>query len=95
MGLRCSSSESSESEAGSREKSSREAGSEGEVIMSGEKVGSVDEVVEASVVVETVTLLLVRLRRVGRFGVDFDWKPEGTGGGLRCLPLLCGGILQV
>lgn len=85
MGLRCSSSESPESEAGSREKSSSDAGSEGEVIMSGEKVGSA----EALLVEESVPLVvLVRLRRVGRFGVDLECRPVGTGGGLRCLPLL-------
>jgi hypothetical protein len=30
-----------------------------------------------------------RDRKVGRLGVDFDWKPVGTGGGI---PLLWGGI---
>lgn len=37
-----------------------------------------------------------KLRRVGRLGVEYDWKPAGTGGGLGgCgapLPLLWGGM---
>lgn len=60
------------------EKASTAAGSEGEVPAAG---GS-------------ETLLASRVRRVGRFGVDLDWKPEGTGGGLRGVPLLCGGMLE-
>ena len=52
-------------ERGSREKSSREAGSEGEgeVMMEGEAV------VECSAL------------RVGRLGVDLDWRPAGSGRG--------------
>lgn len=35
-----------------------------------------------------------RDRRVGRLGVDLDWKPAGTGrGSLGGVPLLCGGMV--
>ena len=30
---------------------------------------------------------------MGRFGVDFDWKPAGRGNGFGDAPLLCGGIV--
>lgn len=47
----------------------------------------------ALVVVKTGLLLVSRDRRVGRLGVDFDWKPAGIGSGFGGVPLLCGGIV--
>jgi hypothetical protein len=40
------------------------------------------------------SVFVSRVRSVGRFGVDLDWKPGGTGGGFSPVPLLCGGILD-
>jgi len=81
----------------SREKSSRDAGSEGEYVMSGDACPA-----RLLVVVSSVSLSLVfwNDRDVGRFGVDLDWKPEGAGAGLRGgtgwpFPLLWGGIVSV
>lgn len=65
------------------------------------EIGSEGEVVLLVAGFETLLLLLLLLsfesrdRRVVRFGVDLDWKPLGTGGGLRGFPLLWGGILDV
>lgn len=74
----------------SREKSSREAGSDGDVMMSGD-LCSREAVPEAAFEVPDV-LDASRDLRVGRLGVDLDWKPLGTG--REVLPLLCGGILD-
>ena len=74
----------------SREKSSIDAASEGEVMISGDGCSgcSVEGVVPLGVSNE---------RRVGRVGVDLDWKPVGVGsgfgGGGAPLPLLWGGIV--
>lgn len=84
----------------SSEKSSIDAGSEGEVMlspeMSGEMVMALSGCSVAGVAF-AVTFAGIRSvfndRRVGRFGVDLDWKPAGTGGGLGGVPLLCGGIV--
>jgi hypothetical protein len=67
-----------EGRAESRVKSSRDAGSEGEVILS-----PVVVLVVVSVVVISSDC------RVGRLGVDLLWKRDGT---CTCRPLLCGGI---
>ena len=76
----------------SSEKSSIEAGSEGDVMISGE-VCSTWAVVEVTLLVpESILLDVTKERSVGRFGVDFDWTPTGIGDGFSgggCpLPLL-------
>lgn len=77
----------------SREKSSMDAGSEGEVMMSGEACSDVVKV--ALLFSESALLVVLKDRSVGKLGVDLDWKPAGAGEGLRGwpLPLLCGGIV--
>lgn len=103
---RCPSSSSSEASSSSsdggsteesREKSSIDAGSEWEVMMSGETGCSGCSVAGVALAVTLTGLLVVvsRARKVGRFGVDFDWKPAGSGGGLSGVPLLCGGIVDL
>lgn len=83
----------------SSEKSSIDAGSEGEVMLppetSGEMVMALSGCSVAGVAFAVALAVLrsvVRDRSVGRLGVDLDWKPAGTGGGLGGVPLLCGGI---
>jgi len=73
-----------------RERSSIDASSDGVSCEDGlRSMGSV-WVVDASWAGSAVlsALLFCNDRRVGRLGVDLDWKPVGTG-----LPLLCGGIV--
>ena len=73
----------------STETSSREAGSEGEVTMSGEPTWPRCSVRSGVFAVSSEC-------SVGRLGVDFDWKPAGgCGGCLNWSPLLCGGIVVV
>lgn len=95
----------------SRAKSSMDAGSEGEVIlspvMSGEMIlersGLGRDAVPLALTLAAVLVVIVsRERNVGRFGVDLDWNPVGTGnvdalGGAFAPspPLLCGGISAV
>ena len=72
----------------SREKSSIEAGSEGDVMMSGDDCSGCSV---AGVMLAVAELVLLSLdasmdRKVGRLGVDLDWKPCGIGGGF--VPLL-------
>ena len=73
----------------SREKSSIEAGSEGEVMISGDGCSGCSVVGVAS---GAPQLDVSNERSVGRLGVDFDWNPLGTGDGFgwgdRPLPLL-------
>ena len=66
----------------SREKSSMDAGSEGEGMVSGDGCSACRVEGVASVAAASWPLGLSSERRVGRFGVDLDWKPCGTGGGL-------------
>ena len=67
-----------------------EAGSEGEVITSGDSCSGCRVEGVRLAVAELVLLLLDASRdlRVGRLGVEFDWKPCGTTGGFTGPPLL-------
>lgn len=69
-----------------------EAGSDGEVTLSPETSGD-----SAAACCEDVPMVASRfgglsLLRVGKFGVDLLWNPEGTGRDFGGVPLLCGGI---
>lgn len=83
-----------EGRAESRAKSSIEAASEGDVMLSPE--------MSEEVAVAWVSWWLLRrvssVFSVGRLGVDLLWKPDGTGRGFERrgfggVPLLCGGML--
>ena len=73
----------------SKEKSSTEVGSVEEVCDAGEKVGSADRAEGRSWSASSVVSDLSE-RRVGKLGVDFEWKPLGKGP-----PLLWGGIVAI
>ena len=92
----------------SREKSSMDAGPEGEVMLSPEMSGDMVALLLARCIawsgcsVAGVALALAlgaflsavfKDRNVGKFGVDLDWKPVGTAVDLGGVPLLCGGIV--
>lgn len=93
-----SSAEAGEREGGSvvesREKSSIDAGSEGEV-MSGEPCSEGANVALLSS--DSALVVVLKDRKVGKLGVDLDWKPVGTGIRLADwpVPLLCGGMVFV
>src|ERR1700761_989531 len=81
-----SSEEAGESDGGSlaesREKSSIEAGSDGEVMRSGDAWSGWRVVGVVSCLSVSTLLAFSKERWVGRLGVDLDWKPVGRGGGL-------------
>lgn len=79
----------------SRAKSSIDAGSDGEVMSSGERRPWSGRVLVgvALAVLESLFWLEVMECRVGRFGVDFEYMPAGLEGGLCESPRLWGGIV--
>lgn len=64
----------------SSEKSSRDTVSEGDVIISGDCWSGWRVEGVAMAVIEPFCCKRSNEPRVGRFGVDLDWKPFGTGG---------------
>lgn len=76
----------------SSEKSSRDVGSDGDVMMSGE--AAVPGCSVEAVALFAALCAASNDRRVGKFGVDFDWKPAGNGKGFGASPRLCGGMFS-